>query len=75
MPEHGAGVPDLRQWVRENRIVRLEPAGTQPALFGGEQQMWRAISAVNGSVLLTEDQMRSFGLMGRAEHDSQTSLF
>ena len=73
--DYGAGVDDLRAWIREARGVRLEPAGEQAALFGPPVPLFRLISRSGESLLLTEAQVTHYNLRGIAERNSQTSLF
>ena len=73
--EYGAGVEDIRAWIRDNRGIRIESAGEQSALFGPPVPLFRLIARSGESLLLTADQVRHYNFAGIAERNSQSSLF
>ena len=66
---------DVTLWLQQNRVTRLDPAPDQSHLFGAPEKTYYARSAKGGSVLLTETQVKQFGLLGIIERSSQASLF
>ena len=71
----GFGPGNIREWLAKAGRIKLEEAGEQANLFGPPAKMFRVVASSGELILLSEDQLKTYNLVGIIECNSQTNLF
>lgn len=71
----GLGPGNVREWLAKAGRIRIKEAGEQANLFGPPAKMFRVVASSGESILLSEDQLKTYNLFGIIERSTQTNLF